>query len=269
MTLIIGILCSDGIVVGADGAATYTTSLGQIRTITQPTPKLRIIGEQVILGLSGPLGLGQSYVEEIEPQVRNRNYLCPWKTVPEARKFLQENLWKHAELSWKRAEIVSKTVGQHAMVECLHQTIVAFPIGDNPHLLQLNHQCHPEEATSNLPFIAIGSGQPTADPFLAFIRRTFWPNSPPALTDGIFAVAWALDYSIKAQPGGISDPKQIIILEKENGKWKANQLTQDELGEHMQMITTINGEFPAFVKRITSGPPSLPAAAVPSFSPKQ
>jgi len=264
MTLIIGIKCADGIVVGSDGAATYMTVLGQSRTITQPTPKLIAIGEQVIVGVSGSVGLCQSYCHEIEPLVKNRNNLAPWKTVAEARRFLQENLWKHAQVSWQRAEVVAKTVGPHAMQEALNQTIVAFPVGNDSHLLQLNHQCQPEEATANLPFIAIGSGQPTADPFLAFIRRVLWPSNTPSLKDGVFAVTWALDYSIKAQPGGIAEPMQIMVLEKPGDRWKLRELSEDELGQHKQMIKTMDDEFPNFLKKIFSEPPSQPIPVAPS-----
>jgi len=136
---------------------------------------------------------------------------------------------------------------------------VALPVQDEPHLLQFNHQCQPEEASKSLPFLAIGSGQSTADPFLAFIRRVFWPNAEPRLKDGIFAIAWALDYSIKAQPGGIADPIQIVLLEKlQTNEWKARELSEDELGQHRQMIRSLEEEFPQFTKRTFSEPSSEP-----------
>ena len=52
MTLIIGIKCKDGIVLGADGAATLG-AMGQ-RTILQPMKKLEIISSAMVLGVSGP-----------------------------------------------------------------------------------------------------------------------------------------------------------------------------------------------------------------------
>jgi hypothetical protein len=259
VTLIIGIKGADGIVVGSDGAATYTTVLGQSHTITQPTAKLEIIGQHIILGVSGPVGLGQSFRHEIEPPVKTHNNKAPWKNMPEARRFLQEALWKHAQIVWQRAEIISKTAGQHALLEALHTTVVALPVQDEPRLLQFNHQCQPEEASKSLPFVAIGSGQATADPFLAFIRRVFWPDAEPGLKDGIFAVAWALHYSIKAQPGGIAEPIQIVVLEKlASGEWKARKLSEDELGQHRQMIKTLEDEFPKFAKKTFSEPSGEP-----------
>ena len=57
MTLIVGIKCSDGIVVGADGAATFG-AMGQ-QTIRQSARKLNILSHRIIVGVSGPIGLGQ------------------------------------------------------------------------------------------------------------------------------------------------------------------------------------------------------------------
>ena len=63
MTLLIGILCSDGIVIGSDGAATYG-KLGS-PTIVQPMSKISIKNGCMIMGVSGPVGLGQSITSEI------------------------------------------------------------------------------------------------------------------------------------------------------------------------------------------------------------
>ena len=261
MTLIIGIKCSDGVVIGSDGAASYVTPFGQTHTITQPMAKLGIIGDHFILGVSGPISLSQSYYHEIHNLVKARNNQVPWKQVLEARKAISATFWGHAKIAWERAQVVAQTTGAQAAIgEALHSSVAAFPLSDNEsHLLQLSHQCQCEEATTHLPFVAIGSGQPTADPFLAFIRRVFWSQSSPTLGDGIFATLWALDYSIKAQPGGISEPIQVVSLSKDaNGKWKARQLSDDEIGTHREMIQSVEGGLPDFAKRFFTQTPSDP-----------
>ena len=69
MTLIVGFKCSDGIVMGADGAATFG-NLGQ-GIIRQPIKKLEIIGNYTILGISGKVGLGQMFKAELENSSNN------------------------------------------------------------------------------------------------------------------------------------------------------------------------------------------------------
>lgn len=64
MTLIVGIKCDDGIVLGADGAATLGV-MGQ-STVRQATKKLDILKESVVVGVSGPVGLAQRIRGEIE-----------------------------------------------------------------------------------------------------------------------------------------------------------------------------------------------------------
>ncbi len=259
MTLIIGIKCNDGIVVGSDGAATYTTTLGQTRTITQPTSKLRIIGEQVILGLSGPVGLSQSYCAEIEQKVKGTQNQVNWKSIENAKKALQDCFWGYAKTAWERAEVVAKTVGQAALLDCLHQTVVALPIGDRPYLMQFNEKCIPEEASQDLPFLSIGSGQPTADPFLAFLRRTIWKDTLPSLEDGVLATVWTLQYAIKSTPGGIAEPIQIAALRKDKeGRWRARELTEDDLGQDREMVKTLEDELAGLAKRLFSQPPPEP-----------
>lgn len=260
MTLIIGILCQDGIVVGSDGAATYATTLGQNRTIIQPTTKLKIVGDQVILGVSGPIGLGQSYDAEIESKVRGTQNQVTWKTIEQAKDSLQECFWKHAKIAWERAELAAKTVGPGAALgDALHQTVVALPIADRPYLVQFNEKCHPEEASRDLPFLSVGSGQPTADPFLAFLRRTLWRDALPSLQDGILATLWTLEYAIKATPGGIAEPIQIAVLRKENdGKWRAKILSEDTIGQDREMVKALEDELAALTKRLFTAPPKEP-----------
>ena len=122
MTLIIGIKCSDGVVLGADGAATFG-SLGR-ETIRQPvTRKLEILGGRIVVGVSGPAGLGQRFRGEIEALWDNRGFV----------------------------------------------------------------------AKSSLPTKA------NADPFLAFVRRIFWPKRLPTVDEATFTT-WPLPRSTIPPP---------------------------------------------------------------------
>lgn len=246
MTLIVGIKCADGVVLGADSAATYATALGQQHTIKQQTSrKLDIIGADVVFGLSGPVGLGQSYKDDIASFVKTKGNRASWKSIGQAKQFFTDTMWKHAGPAWDRARVVAQTTGaQVAMQDSAAQTVVAFPVGDEPCLVQFTPQCQPEEATAGLPFLSIGSGQPVADPFLAFIRRVFWPQQPPSLSDGILATLWTITHTIQAQPGGVALPIRIVTLKKnKNDKWRAEELPEGELGEHQQMIELTEEEM--------------------------
>ena len=46
MTILIGVLCKDGVVIGADSSATFDA--GGIRTIEQPTKKIDLLMEKLL-----------------------------------------------------------------------------------------------------------------------------------------------------------------------------------------------------------------------------
>jgi 20S proteasome alpha/beta subunit len=236
MTLIVGIKCSNGIVLGADGAATLGV-LGQ-NTAKQQVKKLRIIPDSVIVGVAGSVGMGQRIAGEIEALWEEKKFTSTTTKKPfQAMTVIRDALWKHISPEIEAAKVSVPLVGpQVASLSALCSTAVAMPVSQAPCLFQFDHQGSPEEATAALPFVSIGSGQAIADPFLAFIRRIFWPAVSPTLAQGIFAVLWTLTHAIATAPGGISEPIQIAVLEQSSGKWKARELAAEEQQEHREAI---------------------------------
>jgi ATP-dependent protease HslVU (ClpYQ) peptidase subunit len=265
MTLIVGVKCTDGIVIGADSAATYTTQLGQQQTIRQETAtKLHITLNKVVIGVSGPIAFSQCYGDEIDSYIRSTGSKVTWKNVQEAKTKITELFWKHARPAWERAETVAKVVGPGtAISECNHSSAAAFAIGDEAHLLQFTTQCQAEEVTQDLPFMTLGSGQVTADPFLAFIRRIFWPDSLPGLLDGQVATVWTLDQVIKINPGGVGGEVQIVVLKKdEKGHWRCDNLSSEEINNHRQYIADIERRMREAVTP-KAEPPPIPTPEEP------
>src|SRR5438105_559568 len=59
MTAIVGVLCSDGVVIGADSSATSAGSVGPL--IEQETKKIDIIEERFVFAGTGEAGLHQRF----------------------------------------------------------------------------------------------------------------------------------------------------------------------------------------------------------------
>jgi len=264
MTLIVAVKCRDGIVVGADGAATLG-SMGQM-TVRQPVKKLGIISDEVIVGVSGHVGLGQRLAGTMTELYQASAFVQNGKPLPPhlVMTLIRENFWKHINLEMQVAQVAQKLVGQSALNNALNAAVVAMPVAGQGCLFQFDPQGAPEEATENLPFIAIGSGQNTADPFLAFLRRNFWSDGLPSLADGTFAAYWTLEYAIKGAPGGISDPIQIITLSRGKKGWLAEELSNSDLQEHRQSVATAEQSLRDFRKGLdpatatSSNPPPSP-----------
>jgi hypothetical protein len=118
-----------------------------------------IIGGNLALGVSERIGLQQDHSAEITSPIKNTGNRANWKTVAKAKDALTKAMWKHAGDAWDRAGTVAKSVPSAAQ-ECMNQSLIAFPVEDEPYLIQFNHPCDPEEATAHLPFVSIGADNP-------------------------------------------------------------------------------------------------------------
>ena len=59
MTILIGMLCQDGVVIGADSSATFGN--GQLKTVEQKVEKISIVENKIIVTGTGQVGLGQRF----------------------------------------------------------------------------------------------------------------------------------------------------------------------------------------------------------------
>ena len=209
MTLIVGILCQDGVVVGADGAATFG-SLGQ-NTARQPTKKISIIGQSTIVAVSGYTGISTRMCGIVadaidKGQLKN---MRPHELMAHLRgRFYNEIFGMEIQASAQ----LQKLIGQTANDTALASSIVAMAIDGEPSLFNFEPGGAPDQMTEHLPVVAIGTGQSIADPFIAFIRRIFWPNRLPNVAEGIFVICWTLAHAIETAPGGIGKPTQVVVL---------------------------------------------------------
>lgn len=256
MTLIIGIKCQDGIVMAADGAA--TTSQDGLEIIREEAIKLEIIENAFIVGNAGHVGISQQIKGELQrlwttPVDVGGSSIYLSQLAPYlVGRILHRELWTklvHAEM--QMVVIAREVLGPKAISRARAETVLALPLESGPCLLTLDDQTFPREATEDSPIITWGGGTLIADPFLAFLRRLFWPHGLPTLQDGLFSALWALDQTIKTHPGGVADPKQIVILEDANQgqgtpSWKPRQLTPAELSEQMDAIQAYEAELIKF-----------------------
>lgn len=241
MTLIVAWRCSDGVVVGADSAATLGAA-GQ-ETVKEITTKLYLVKDSIVLGLSGPIGLAQRYYGLLDAMPTPERQGLSNSRPHDASTKISGMLWQHAQVEYQRAQVVSQAVGTRAaLIHAHHATVVALRVQGTDRLFQFSETCAPEEATEELPYVSIGSGQQNADPFLAFVRRIYWPRSVPNLSGGIFATLWTLIQTIQSSPGRVGEPITIATLH--NGR--ARFLDDSEMEEHRQAIRELEDSVRRF-----------------------
>lgn len=237
MTAVVGVLCKGGVVIGTDSSATFVHG-HQFRTIEQPTDKLHVIDEHVIVAGTGPMGIDQRFRAITEKGWSDKIFQ---KSPIEVAKYLSRTGIEDLSHTYIKP-------GQYG-------ALVAFPFGDKPQLCEFQiSDFQPELKTERLWYCSMGSAQPIADPFLGFIREVFWQKGLPSVHDGIFAVTWTLEHAVKVNPGGVNGPIKIAILEREDkGRLKARILTEDELGQHRQNVDEAKSHLREFSKKHQPG----------------
>jgi 20S proteasome alpha/beta subunit len=239
VTLIVGVLCSDGVVLAADSAVTLGSS-GNHSTIRQSARKLTIFDRCGVIGVSGPVGLSQRFGAEVE-EIWRRKVLSGKQPV-EVLPIVGERLKVHIVPELQAAQYLRGVTGD--VTSALSTTVLAIPVAKKPRLFSFDNQGAGEMASEDVPFVAIGSGQPIADPFLAFLKRVFWKSAAPTIADGIFAATWVLDHAIETNPGGVAAPVQIVVLR--GSDCLATELKEDDLMEVRQSINIAEQRLATF-----------------------
>lgn len=275
MTLIIGIKCQGGFVLGSDGAATYG-SRGN-HTIRQSVKKkLQLVSSQAVVGVAGAVGVGQRLAGLVDELVRAGKFTLAERSG-DKRELKLSNCKSHDVMSCLRlqfwnvigpeteaARMMAQAIGHSALSAAMSDSLVCLLVGNEPRLYQFDQQAAPEEITSDLPFVSIGSGQSIADPFLAFLRRIYWNDRLPTIDEGIFTTVWTLRHAIETNPGGVGDPKQIVTFTREGDNvWRAKELPEEKIDESLQSIESVEQRLAVLPRQqinstMTTTPPPEP-----------
>lgn len=246
MTAIVGVLCRDGLVIGTDSSMTFASSVGS-PIIEQPTEKLSLISNCIIVAGTGQVGLGQRFCQVIEQAYDEKVF-----SAGKHHTLVANEVCKRAIANFGYTSANKGTYG----------ALVGFVLGDKPFLCEFAvTDFQPEFKTEMMWYGSMGSGQPITDPFLALMREVFWGKVPPTVQDATFAVTWALDHAIQVNPGGINGPARIAVLEKSSGKYRARMLDDAALEEHRQNIQQAKERlraFPASQSADAPGTPEIP-----------
>lgn len=220
MTILVGIKCKDGIVIGTDSSATFGTA--EIRTIEQSTKKIEILHDKIIVAGTGEIGLGQRFCNLLSVgysggAFKNMNAI---------------------QMSTKMSQLAVNDFASTAADKGHFGALVAYPADHDIHLCEFavtNFQ--PEHKTTGLWYASMGSGQIVVDPFLGLMRSVFWADGMPSLQEGVFIATWAIEHVIQVNAGGVNGPIQMALITNDAGSPKARILSEDELAEHKENVT--------------------------------
>ena len=231
MTSLVGVLCSNGVVLGADSAATF--SAGRLNTIEQPMKKLNVVAEQVVVAGSGDVGLDQRFRAVLKKAYSDKAFQN--SPIDVVKNLCRKTIDDFTETYVKMGK---------------YGALLAFACENRPCLCEFSiEDFQPELKTDQLWYCSMGSAQTITDPFLGFMRGVFWEKGPPRIQEAVFAVTWCLELAIELNPGGVNGPVRIAVLERnDRGHLSARILSEDELGEHQQNVVEVVRHLREFPK---------------------
>lgn len=246
MTLLVGILCTDGVVVASDSAATFGTMAQQ--TIGQQTVRKVVqVNDHMIYCGTGAVGIGQVMAEKIK-QMWDANSLRGPSVVETMNKV------GHTISNTVRPYLETAEMGRKIGVDpstSICKSMVAFPITNVPCLFSFDYNGAPEQATPDLPFVAMGSGQVIADPFLAFLKRVLWKDSQPSLAEGRLAAVWTIVHVARTNPGGVGGPIQLATLSATKpGTPRVTMLTDQGDGGIQEHLARVESAEQALLREV-------------------
>jgi ATP-dependent protease HslVU (ClpYQ) peptidase subunit len=261
LTLIVGILCTDGVVMASDSAATFGKE-GKPTIGQQKVNKLIKLSDSIIYSGTGAVGISQLLAHNIE-EAYNKQAFKGIKAPEEMMHKIGVSIGTTLTPYLKTAQLTYPLVKDASTSLC--QSLVAIPVKQNPYLFTFDFNGAPEMMTPELPFVSLGSGQPHADPFLALLKRLLWTDSQPTLAQGRLVAVWTIDHVREIHPGGVGGDIQLAILSSsDGGKPTVTMISEPEIQEHLEqiraaeeaLIQEITGQ--ETTEEIVSPPPSPP-----------
>jgi len=239
MTVLVGVRCRDGIVIGSDSAVTYSP-IADPNFFTAEAPNARkvyVVHNEIVVATTGEVGLGQRLVQLLNEALRDQNQRNNFLNAPpeNAGIWISENVtanFKRTLATWARSYDMGALIG--VVVQNEPRLYWFDGMNFRPELVgerdAAGHFC-------TLPVITHGGGQRLADPFILHAHRVlFGEDHFPDVAQGRLLVAWTLDHVIRYNVGGVGGASYIVALERNNGTWHAGEVNQDEIKQSVKDI---------------------------------
>ncbi len=289
MTVITGILCSDGVVIGSDSAmAAGRAGRYTIEWQESGALKLEIFEPDIITAVTGAFGLAQRFNDVVGQtlKVMRQPFKGP-QLIPglgEVGSLLQKILGVNVQNGQvpydKLAPVELGRVIAQMVIADFQRTpsvlqsqpgigwglgaLFAFVNDDKPQLIDFDPvQFHPELKGMPDPLrgdkdriwrcVSMGAGQQLADPFLAHAYHVLFGDKVPTVDRAKLAVAWTIHHVKSHNIGLVGGTTQLAVLEKSDGRWHAHH---EDPGQALQQVRDLEDYISKFG----------PAAIAPSAS---
>ncbi len=236
MTLLVGILCPEGVVIATDRQVTHG-ALGT-PTVGQAGTKVSIIRNgEALYASSGPSWLGQqtgAALHKCEAKFHLRTCV---DCVADLSKAVRSVLLPSFDIAQRAVHVLGQ---QATQMDAIGSGLLAGRFYDGVKLIDFNPQGGGEVLTlESVPFVSQGSGKANADPFLRFIWDIFWAGKPPTLNEAILAGYWTVRVVTQLRTLGVGCGAEVFTLREEKSKGVAAKVDDSALEEHDGFIAAV------------------------------
>ena len=242
MTVLIGLLCSNGAVLGADRAVTHTDS-SKMPVAEGELQKITVFeGGRAAVAISGNVGGGQLVVDSLRKfsdetaggASKSRTEAVALDTIREAlQQRSNDYLRAFKELGFQGLP-ASEWI-KDASKKVIGSGIYIRGVGSGgkcrPCVVTFDGGYEVEHLQDGVPFSAAGTGSHFAIPYMLMLRELLFLKVLPDVDQGMKAVYWALDATIRARAGfGVGQGIDLAVLQATmDGSFRVRLLVQGEL----------------------------------------
>lgn len=152
MTVVVGILCKDGVVMASDSAATFG-SAGVLTIGQQEVQKIQRLNESILYGSTGAVGMSQLICDKLKGLWSDKKFAS--KNCDDVMDIIGKTIVSTLGPYLQSANWVRPLTGDSATSLC--KSLVAMPVNRVPMLYQFDFNGAPERATRDLPFVCAGA----------------------------------------------------------------------------------------------------------------
>jgi 20S proteasome alpha/beta subunit len=218
MTVVVAILCTDGVVIASDSM--ITNSMGSIGTTETKGTKIYDVKNHVF-AFAGDQALADRFRAVLEhgisPNISQSQFPIDYAIT--ATRIL-----------------IGHFTSTSLNLPINLSSVIAFIHSGDHHCAIFNVDMQPRFLDTKHYWFVFGSGKQFADPFLAFLTGIFCVGQP-SISTGKFIATWAVQHAIETNTGGVNGPIQMYVLAKEqDSSHSITEMCQQDIDDQYQAI---------------------------------
>lgn len=242
MTIIVGILCSDGCILASDGMA--SNNLGTIPFVGIQNTKIHKISDEAVVSCAGDdnlMTLFLNFLEKNYLRLKNQgNYTCPIELATAiGSQFSHQVISSYGQYPPLFQEHYINKMKQNSGLE--FGAVIAFEFNGEHCMFGYDGFLNPSKIRTNgIWYSIIGSGALVAKPSIHLVKKILKIENQPDVNQGSILAYWTISHAIDVSSGGIGGNISLFSLSKEKGneRYKISEINTSENKTAIEAIYT-------------------------------